>query len=91
LDTGEGVVVENNGDAGVLQPPQAFYLRRCKGLAIPKGGMGTYEAAHSTFGIEFSLSYEGFDQPVAELRRISSGWKTGTLPGISVSQECGRC
>jgi hypothetical protein len=71
--------------------PKPSTLRRCKGLEIPKGGMGTYEAAHSTLGVEFSLFYEGFDQPVAKLQRISSGQKTGMLPGISISQECGQC
>jgi hypothetical protein len=35
--------------------------------------MKTYEAAHSTLGVEFPLFYEGFDQPVAKLQRISSG------------------
>ena len=91
LDTGESMVVENGGDSGVLQPPQAFYLRRCERSAVPRRYTGTYEAPHSTFGIEFSLFYEGFDEPVAELRRISSGWKSGMLPGVSVSQECGQC
>ena len=41
--------------------------------------MQTHKAAHSTLRVEFSLFYEGFDEPVAKLGCTRSGWKSGLI------------
>ena len=41
--------------------------------SVPEVESQTYEAAHSALRVEFPLFYEGFDEPVAELRDMWSG------------------
>ena len=42
--------------------------------------MQTYKTAHSTLGVEFTLFYEGFDEPITKLRCTRSRRKSGLLP-----------